>query len=475
MPAVTTERRYKRKWTVLDAIEGENVHVFASYDVEPEACPKCGSPGQFVRHGRKWTDYVEVPVRGKKTTLTVDVRRYRCKSCGQTFLQPLPDMAPGRKMTRRCRDYIISQSLVRPVQHVARDVGVDEKTCRAVLQEIEPPLFAAQIVTPPRVLGVKSVNLTLGTCFVLIDVTETKVLDCVLNEGGLADWMAALKDPSKVEYITAGPLRSDVTIATRFLPDAKIVLDYFEIIKLANERMSAAQNLYGPGRGRLKGDRKTVKGRRLLCARGYTLSDRAKAILADWLADAPLLLRAWEAKEAFCDIWQRASKTQAQNAFSRWKAKFAKIPAFETLASVVDEWHDDAFRALDVGSCLPTTDVSSSVKQIMGSSGRSYGFDALRARVLKLDLTGNRRRYKCNYCSGVYPMIETRVLDHIGPPGITEQPSILVFICDDCSRTGSDQWFTAQQKDQGIEARAVKRRAEHVLQADKPAPSSESS
>ena len=128
---------YLPDWTVTDfEIDSDGAYrIPASYNVAPEHCVKCGAVGNLYKHGAKITAYVDAPVHGRQTFIEVRRARYRCRDCGGTFMQDLPDMDDSRRMTVRCRDYIAQQALLKPNTHVANDVGVDEKIVRQIGKE----------------------------------------------------------------------------------------------------------------------------------------------------------------------------------------------------------------------------------------------------------------------------------------------------------------------------------------------------
>jgi transposase len=136
-----------------------------TYDVAPEACLKCGVVGHFYKHGTKRITYVDAPVHGKQTFINVRRGRYRCRECGGTFMQPLPDMDDERRMTIRCRQYIEAQCLLKPNTHVAEDVGIDEKIVRQIGRAQAERLFEQHEVgiRAPRILGIDELGLG-GTC-----------------------------------------------------------------------------------------------------------------------------------------------------------------------------------------------------------------------------------------------------------------------------------------------------------------------
>lgn len=94
-------------WTVLaKRLDGTEYELEAEYAVQPTVCPKCGSLGKPYKHGTKNTTYRDSPIRGKTTRILARVQRYRCRDCGETFVQPLAGMLDNRLMTERCAEFI---------------------------------------------------------------------------------------------------------------------------------------------------------------------------------------------------------------------------------------------------------------------------------------------------------------------------------------------------------------------------------
>lgn len=87
---------------VLDA--HQHFRVKAVGVAEPVSCWECSSP--LYRHGRNRQSFMDVPVSGKHVVIDVDRRRYRCRVCGKTFFECLPDMDGRRLATRRLITYI---------------------------------------------------------------------------------------------------------------------------------------------------------------------------------------------------------------------------------------------------------------------------------------------------------------------------------------------------------------------------------
>lgn len=87
-----------RGWEVTDSQEDErDYHIHAKYTSEPTGCPHCKSLfDKLYRHGTRPQELADLPAHGKRVTIRLTRTRYRCQSCGKTFLQPLPDVDKAR-------------------------------------------------------------------------------------------------------------------------------------------------------------------------------------------------------------------------------------------------------------------------------------------------------------------------------------------------------------------------------------------
>lgn len=72
---------------------------------------------------------------GMRIGLKVIRQRYRCKPCGNVFIDPLEGMNEDHMMTARLVKFIQEESLKRTFTSIADDVGIDERTVRNVFKE----------------------------------------------------------------------------------------------------------------------------------------------------------------------------------------------------------------------------------------------------------------------------------------------------------------------------------------------------
>lgn len=77
-------------WEVTGSRQEDGEYIItAKHTTQPEACMKCGVIGRLYRHGTRTLRHLDSPIRGLPARLDAVVQRYRCRECGETFLQPL--------------------------------------------------------------------------------------------------------------------------------------------------------------------------------------------------------------------------------------------------------------------------------------------------------------------------------------------------------------------------------------------------
>lgn len=148
-------------WQIVAKTSDDNdIHVTATYDVQPTVCPKCGvDKPRLYKHAVKEQTFMDTPMHGKRVGIVVQRPRFKCRECGETFQQELPDMDEKRRMTRRLVEYIGKAAIRRPFTEVAQDVGVHEKTVRLIFAEYAEQLESATHFETPEILGMDELYL----------------------------------------------------------------------------------------------------------------------------------------------------------------------------------------------------------------------------------------------------------------------------------------------------------------------------
>ena len=112
------------------------VHFLAEATTsQPHHCASCGTV-DFYRHGGKQQAFADTPIHGLAAVIHLNRSRWRCRGCGVTVLQALPDISDDHMMTRRLVTFLQKEGLRRTFIDVARETGLNERTVRRVVPNI---------------------------------------------------------------------------------------------------------------------------------------------------------------------------------------------------------------------------------------------------------------------------------------------------------------------------------------------------
>lgn len=421
-----TNALHLKNWTVMAVSEPEGYPpqiVFeASFDVMPEACQKCGVIGELYRHGSKIVPYRDVPFLTKQTMIPATRLRFRCRACGSTFMQPLPDMDEDRRMTNRLREFIAAQALLRPNTHVADDVGVDEKVVREIGKADGAMLKARHQATveAPEILGIDELMLGGEVRAIFVNGKTSWPIELLSTrwQGPVVHFLYNLAGRERVRIVTIDMWKPYKVACQATLPNATIIVDKWHVMRMANDAMETARRRY---QGLLSaGDRKAMKaGRLVFLKRPYQLTPQEQLDIDGWLKNTPGLEGAYQAKEAFMDIWRAKTREEAKAALDAWRTSLAPnlVPLFRPVLTSTKNWEPEILNYFDHGRYTNApTEARNRVIKMINRLGAGYSFDAIRRRALFGKRPGRVAQEsgigpaeikptlaKCESCKGLFP------------------------------------------------------------------------
>lgn len=372
-------------WTILRRGSAGDVETFkAEYVHDAVMCGKCGAP-DIRPHGSKTTTYADVPLRNQVVKIEARVRRYRCNKCNATFLQPLTDVLPNRRMTIRCRDFICDAALTRTFADVARQVGLDEKTVRSVAASRVANTNPQEQRPLPRVLGIDETRIGGKLRLVLTDLEKRLLLDLLPDqkEASLSTWLKRAASDHSVDVVVMDLATSYRKVVRHDLPGAIIVADKFHVIRLANDALDSVYR-------RRRTEKPTIRGRRpytmssvALKKRPENLTEKQRRELPLWLIDDPELRAAYQAKESFHSIFNM-SRLDAARAFVDFATSMPDAIAadFRPLLSALRKWREEILAMFEHEFTNAYTEWLNGDIKRMSKAGRGYKFEELRARAL---------------------------------------------------------------------------------------------
>lgn len=371
--------------TVLSLQEDADNYQFHVDAPEPTTCPTCGI-GPIVKFGKQDQAYRDLPIHGKRVTLWLQRRRYRCNGCMTTFRPELADMNDTRKMTKRLVAYVEKAVLQRTNTDVAKECGLHEKTVRELFADYCDRQQQTLNFVTPRVLGIDEIYMQKTFRCVLTNIEAQTVIELLPNRSLelVERTFAHLPNRESVEVLSMDMYQNYREAGRRFLPNALPVIDKFHVVKKANEAMESMRMVIR--RGLTDYDRRQLKNdRKLMLMREHDLSPLDELVVGNWLDRFPELGLAYRTKENFFKLYKAADLQEAQERFTEWKSTIPPHqPAWAGLVGTVTRWHGPIFNYFRTGKNITNafTEGANRKMKDLNRATRGMSFEAFRAKVL---------------------------------------------------------------------------------------------
>lgn len=372
-------------WDILALKENERDYlVEAEFTTQPTTCPHCGK-SLLDRHGKKTKQLMDTPIHGKRVGVLAFRQRYKCQSCGKTFLQELPDVDESHSMTKRLVKYIEREVFRRTFVALSDDVGVDEKTIRNIFREYVARLEKERVTFAPEWLGVDELKLAGGYRGVFSNVKDRSILELLSNRKKtiVSKFLMGLPGRGEVQLVCMDMWQPYREMVQAIMPQAQVVVDKFHFVRMASQAMETVRKDVREGltdRQR----RQLMHDRFILLRRRKDLEAKDIIILESWLGYFDLLKVAYLLKEELYNIWDLVDRQEAEEQYEAWEAKIdRKIrPAFQPLLTAMGGWHDEIFAYFDHRATNAYTESLNGLMKLANRMGRGYSFEVIRARIL---------------------------------------------------------------------------------------------
>lgn len=375
-------------WKVVERkADQHDMVITAECAVAPDVCVRCGvAEPSLKKYGLQEQFFMDTPIHGKRAAIRIMRQRYKCLECGGTFQQLLPDMDEKRHMTRRLLSYIRQRSLERTFTEVAQDVGLDEKTVRNIFQDFATELDCNYTPATPEWLGIDELLLVRKLRCMLTNVKENSVVDILeeRSKEAVGRWLSNTPNPEAIKVVTMDMWRPYRDVAYAMLPNAKVVVDKFHIVRMANLALDQTRKRLREGLDS-KARRRLMHDRHVLLRRRSQLKSFDYAVMQVWTLNMPELGAIYDAKEDFYSIWDEAAdKAEAIERYEKWKAGLSTgvRKNMHDVIRAVENWKPEIFNYFDVRVTNAYTEAMNGMAKIANRTGRGYSFEAIRAKIL---------------------------------------------------------------------------------------------
>ena len=371
-------------YTVTALQENEHdYHIDAVARDRPDRCPHCQSDN-LVGFGRREQMVKDLPMHGKRVGLYVETKRFQCRSCDKTFYESLPDVDEKRMMTSRLTAWVGKQAIKRTFASIAEDVGINEGTVRSVFRDYINELERTVRFDTPKWMGIDEIHL-IKPRGVITNIENNTVVELLVNRNKetIIKYLSKLDGKQHIQYVTMDMWRPYKDAVEDVLPQAKIMIDKFHVVKMANEALERVRKSF---RDSLtpKQRRGLMHDRFVLLKRESDLDEKEKSRLLIWLDTYPELGLAYRLKEDFFKIYDAGTRHNALTRFANWENSITPDvrDAFADLIRAWRNWQPYILNYFDHPVTNAYTESLNSLIRVIDRLGRGYSFEALRAKIL---------------------------------------------------------------------------------------------
>jgi transposase len=212
-------------------------------------CETCAV--RAVGHGRRRVVVRDLPLAGRPVRLVWAKRVWRCAeaTCPTgTWSEEVDEIAPRAVLTERARAEICRR--VGPAQHsvaqAARDFGVSWHAAMAAVRDHgRPRVDHLARLGAPTAVGLDETSFLAATAehptllvTGIIDLDAGRLVDVLPARSAVAvtDWLESKPAPwlAGIRHVVIDPYQPYATAVAEGLPDARLVIDHFHVIRLAN-------------------------------------------------------------------------------------------------------------------------------------------------------------------------------------------------------------------------------------------------
>lgn len=319
-------------------------------------CP-CGRSlsATYDRSTRRWR---HLDLGATRLLLEAEIRRLRCPACGVRTEQ-VPWARPGARLTRDLEDVIAWCATRMDKTTVARLCRVSwASVARAVMRVVAGELDETRLDGLFRI-GIDEVSWRKGHRYLTVVADHDRDGAVVwADEGrsaGTVERFFAELGPERtaaLEAVSCDMSAGYLKAVAEHAPEARVAIDPFHVVKLANEAIDACRRQAWNTARRSGDSPRWVKHTRWALVKDPgSLSTDQRLTIEQLRRDRSVLYRAWQLKEALRDVYRLRELGAAHQFLDRWLswACRSRIPSFVRLSKTIRTHRDGLLAAVELG------------------------------------------------------------------------------------------------------------------------------
>ena len=350
-----------------------------------ETCPECG--GRLYKHGQRINHFADTPLQMQPVKIEVIRTRYRCSECKSMITPQLSFLDEKRRATHRLIQQVRKRCLDRTFTQLAEDTGVVVNTIKNITLDFMEELERDIKFETPTIMGIDELKLMGTYRCVITNLAMNSLYDMLpeRTQDTLMPYFAKLPDADRVEWICSDMWRPFKKSFRLYLPNAKLVIDKFHVVRMASVALDTERKNLQSGMSRYARLNMKKHLRWLLLKRPNFLTEEQLEVLAQLEKLHPELKEAYDFKEQFYNIYEATTKDDAIQRFNDWERDIPKnIKSFRDVAKTVNNNFEDIFAYWDAPVRITNayTEGHNGITRVANRMGRGYTFEVLRAKML---------------------------------------------------------------------------------------------
>ena len=361
-------------------------------------CPACGhtTRAAYDRSVRRWR---HLDLGASRLYVECEIRRLACPRCKRVLTEEVPWARPGARHTKDFEDVVAWLAQRADKTTIARLLRCSwEAVARIVVRVVATSIDDARLEGLYRV-GVDEVSYRKGHRYLTVVADHD-------NDGAVV-WAAEGRDAAtltsffdelgpertaRLEAISAdmgaGYAKAIADQAEAGVLTARVCIDPFHVVKLANEAIDAARR-WAWNQARRSGETTAAwvkRTRWALVKDPGALSTAQRLTLEELRRSRNVLYRAWRLKEALRDVYRLREFGAAHQFLDRWLAWAcrSRIPSFVKLSKTIRAHRDGVLAAVELG--LSNSKLEGLNSKIRLINHRGYGHHSAAAVIAMIYL-----------------------------------------------------------------------------------------
>lgn len=334
---------------------GGSITLTVQHDGADLRCPHCRGTN-IIKRGTISRTWHAPPLALHTVVVTAKVPRIECRRCCRTFVIPVPFAPPGRSYTHSFERMVLELRKSMTLKDVARHMGVSDATVRDIEKRWLGRHFAKPKLKHLKRLAIDEISIRKGHVYITLVMDLESGAVVFVGNGKGADalkpfWVRLKASHAKVEAVAMDMSAAYFRAVTINLPEAVIVFDWFHIVKLLNEKLTAVRrDLYNKATD--KDQRQVLKGIRwLLLKRAVNLDDdknETEHLEAALSLNAPLAI-AYYLKEELAWIFDEPTKAAARRSLKDWilLARASDLSQLQSFAKTMETYMEQILSWFD--------------------------------------------------------------------------------------------------------------------------------